>query len=324
MEFRIEAYTSKAKEAWDTFIAQAKNATFLFQRDFMEYHGDRFDDHSLMIYRKDKLFAVLPAHKIGEQLFSHRGLTYGGLVLSEKASFLQVYEAFKLLLEYLHKEGIRSLELKMIPAFYNRMPSDELEYLLYKVNAQLMKKDILMLIDYNHRRRFEKNRREGINKAKRAGLEVKIDGNFKGFWEEVLIPNLSEKHDAEPVHSLKEIELLAGRFPDNIKQVSVYHDGKIVAGTTVFLTQTTVHPQYVSGNSEKNSLGSLDLLYDFIIDHFQENRRYFDFNTSSEENGQVLNQGLLFWKETCGARTFTADNYLVETASYKRLNLQLK
>lgn len=323
-EISVRQYTENDKADWDSFVSKSKNATFLFYRDFMEYHQDRFQDYSLMIYRKEKLYAVLPAHRVGEQVISHHGLTYGGLALSEKATFVHVYDAYKLLLKYLNDQGVSTLEIKMIPTFYNSMPSDELEYLLYRSEAKLLKKDILMVIDYNHRRRFEKNRREGINKAKRAGLEIKIDKNFEGFWNEVLIPNLSNKHDAEPVHSLEEIQLLANRFPEHIKQVSVYHEGKIVAGTTVFLTKTTVHPQYVSGNADKNTLGSLDLLYDFIIDYFQEDRRYFDFNTSSEENGQILNQGLLFWKETCGAQTFTADNYLVATASYKRLNLQLK
>jgi hypothetical protein len=104
----------------------------------------------------------------------------------------------------------------------------------------------------------------------------------------------------------------------------VYKDNKIVAGTTVFLTKTTVHPQYVSGNTNKNVYGSLDLAYDFIIKQFCEDRRYFDFNTSSEENGAVLNEGLIFWKESCGARTFTADNYVIDTEIGNSITINLK
>ena len=172
--------------------------------------------------------------------------------------------------------------------------------------------------------RFQKNRREGINKAKRNGLTVQIDTNYDGFWNEVLIPNLEHKHQVKPVHSLEEIKMLAARFPENILQVSVYKEDKIVAGTTVFLTKTTIHPQYVSGNADKNTYGSLDLAYDFVINHLRDDKRYFDFNISSEEDGTILNPGLIFWKETCGARAFAADNYLVETASYKNLNLNVK
>lgn len=322
--FSVKKYTPKDKNFWDDFVRAAKNSTFLFQRDFMDYHQDRFEDFSLMVFKNEELLAVLPANRVDNTVYSHQGLTYGSFVLQESAKLLDAFEAYKKMLEFLFSEGIQKLDIRIIPRFYNTLPADELEYFLFKANAQLLKRDALMVIDYGNKLPFQKNRREGINKALRSGLTVEVDKNFEGFWNEILIPNLAEKHGAKPVHSLDEIRLLASRFPENIRQVNVYKGGKIVAGSTVFLTKTTVHPQYVSANADKNSFGSLDLAYDFIINHFQKDRKYFDFNTSSEENGMVLNKGLIFWKESAGARCFTADNYLVETEVYKTLNLKLK
>lgn len=299
------------------FVKKGKNATFLFQRGFMDYHNDRFEDFSVMIYKGDELYALLPANVVGEKVISHQGLTYGSFVLQEESKFFYAFEAFKAMLAFYEAEGIKTLEIKVIPSFYNKMPADELDYFLYKANAQLLKKDVLMVIDYANKLRFQKNRREGINKALRARLELKVDTNFKDFWNYVLIPNLNQKHGISPVHSLEEIELLALRFPNNIKQVNIYKEGRVVAGTTVFLTETTVHPQYVSGNADKNTYGSLDLAYDFIINKMCEDKRYFDFNISSEDNGKKINEGLIFWKESCGARAYTANTYLVETAIHK-------
>ena len=315
--YRVEKYTKENRLAWDTFISGAKNATFLFARDFMEYHSDRFTDYSLLVYKDDLLYAVLPANIVGDKLYSHKGLTYGSLVLSKSAKLLYTFEAFKALLAFLDAKAISSLELRNIPTFYNTMPSDELSYFLFKANATLIKRDALMVIDTSTKIKFQKNRREGINKAKRNGLTIAVEHNFEGFWNEILIPNLQKKHGVAPVHSLEEIQLLAAKFPDHIKQVNVYKDNVIVAGTTLFLTKTTIHPQYVSGNSDKNAFGSLDLAYDYIINHFDSSKRYFDFNISSEENGAALNSGLIFWKESCGARTYVADNYLIDTACYK-------
>jgi len=153
---------------------------------------------------------------------------------------------------------------------------------------------------------------------------VVCDNNFSGFWQDILTPQLAYKHNTKPVHTLAEIGLLANRFPDNIKQVSVYDQGKLVAGTTVFLTPKVVHPQYVMGNDDKNKLGSIDLAYEFIIEHFKEGRRYFDFNTSSEQNGGALNSGLLFWKQSCGARCITVNTYTLETKKHQDLKLNLK
>jgi hypothetical protein len=321
--YRVEKYTKENRLAWDTFISGAKNATFLFARDFMEYHSDRFTDYSLLVYKDDLLYAVLPANIVGDKLYSHKGLTYGSLVLSKSAKLLYTFEAFKALLAFLDAKAISTLELRNIPTFYNTMPSDELSYFLFKANATLIKRDALMVIDTSTKIKFQKNRREGINKAKRNGLTIAVEHNFEGFWNEILIPNLQQKHGVAPVHSLEEIQLLAAKFPDHIKQVNVYKDNVIVAGTTLFLTKTTIHPQYVSGNSDKNAFGSLDLAYDYIINHFDSSKRYFDFNISSEENGTALNSGLIFWKESCGARTFVADNYLIDTACYKTLDLHI-
>ena len=321
--YRVEKYTKENRLAWDTFISGAKNATFLFARDFMEYHSDRFTDYSLLVYKDDLLYAVLPANIVGDKLYSHKGLTYGSLVLSKSAKLLYTFEAFKALLAFLNAKAISTLELRNIPTFYNTMPSDELSYFLFKANATLIKRDALMVIDTSNKIKFQKNRREGINKAKRNGLTIAVDDNFEGFWNEILIPNLQKKHGVAPVHSLEEIQLLATKFPDHIKQVNVYKDNVIVAGTTLFLTKTTIHPQYVSGNSDKNAFGSLDLAYDYIINHLDSSKRYFDFNISSEENGTALNSGLIFWKESCGARTYVADNYLIDTACYKTLDLHI-
>ena len=321
--YRVEKYTKENRLAWDTFISGAKNATFLFARDFMEYHSDRFTDYSLLVYKDDLLYAVLPANIVGDKLYSHKGLTYGSLVLSKSAKLLYTFEAFKALLAFLDAKAISTLELRNIPTFYNTMPSDELSYFLFKANATLIKRDALMVIDTSTKIKFQKNRREGINKAKRNGLTIAVEHNFEGFWNEILIPNLQKKHGVAPVHSLEEIQLLAAKFPDHIKQVNVYKDNVIVAGTTLFLTKTTIHPQYVSGNSDKNAFGSLDLAYDYIINHFDSSKRYFDFNISSEQDGAALNSGLIFWKESCGARTYVADNYLIDTACYKTLDLHI-
>ena len=288
----------------------------------MDYHKDRFEDFSLLIYKGERLYALLPANINDDVVYSHQGLTYGSFVLQDSAKLKSTFLAFKEVLKFLFEEKIKKLDIRIIPTFYNSLPSDELEYILYKAEASLVKRDVILLIDYQNKLRFQKNRREGINKAKRKELLVKVDGDYDKFWNEILIPNLKEKHNTSPVHSLDEIKLLAARFPDHIKQVNVYQDDKIVAGTTVFLTKNVVHPQYISGNQNKNELGSLDLLMNDVFDHFKEGRNYFSFNTSSEENGKLLNEGLLFWKESCGARPLIFNNYEINTDTYRTLEFK--
>ena len=288
----------------------------------MDYHKDRFEDFSLLIYKGERLYALLPANINDDVVYSHQGLTYGSFVLQDSAKLKSTFLAFKEVLKFLFEERIKKLDIRIIPSFYNSLPSDELEYILYKAEGSLVKRDVILLIDYQNKLRFQKNRREGIKTAKRKELLVKVDGDYDKFWNEILIPNLKEKHNTSPVHSLDEIKLLAARFPKHIKQVNVYQDDKIVAGTTLFLTKNVVHPQYISGNENKNELGSLDLLMNDVFDHFKEGRNYFSFNTSSEENGKLLNEGLLFWKESCGARPLIFNNYEINTDTYRTLEFK--
>lgn len=43
---QIRKYTPADKAQWDKFVETSRNGTFLFRRDFMDYHADRFADHS--------------------------------------------------------------------------------------------------------------------------------------------------------------------------------------------------------------------------------------------------------------------------------------
>ncbi len=46
----------------------------------MDYHSDRFNDHSLVFTRKNRLIGLLPANIKDEALYSHGGLTFGGII----------------------------------------------------------------------------------------------------------------------------------------------------------------------------------------------------------------------------------------------------
>ena len=147
--------------------------------------------------------------------------------------------------------------------------------------------------------------------------------DFEEFWNQILIPNLTQKHHAKPVHSLEEIIKLKALFTENIRQFNVYQSGIIVAGTTIFETTNVAHCQYISGKEGKNELGGLDLLFYQLISETFKNKRFFDFGTSNENQGRKLNNGLSFWKESFGASTIVHDFYEVETSNGSLLEIVL-
>lgn len=321
--YSIKLYQPQFKIVWDAFVSQSKNATFLFQRDFMEYHQHQFEDFSLMIFKNNVLVGLLPANRVGDELYSHQGLSYGGLLLKADVSFKTVLRSIESVLKYLYAQNIQSLFIKDLPAIYHHLPSEEVCYLYYILNAQLEKREVLSVIDTSHKLKFSRSRREGIKRAQKHHLKVVNDDDFEAFWNLILTPNLDTKHNVAPVHSLKEILYLKDRFPDNIKQFNVYHEGRIVAGATIFETPRVAHCQYISGNADKNRLGSLDVLHDYLINEVYAEKHYFDFGSSNENNGKNINYGLQFWKEGFGARTITQDFYTIKTKNYHKLNTVL-
>ncbi len=183
MEIRIEKYSPELKEAWDNFVAFSKNATFLFYRDFMEYHSQRFTDSSLLFYHRNKLIGLLPANIVDDTLYSHQGLTYGGLILSEHTTAEVVLEIFDALKDYLAKEGIVRLIYKAIPHIYHKLPAEEDLYALFRNGAQLISRSISSCIVNKDRLRFSELRRRGVSKGEKHLLTVRKGDRFRGFWK---------------------------------------------------------------------------------------------------------------------------------------------
>lgn len=315
-QYTIKKYEPQFYSIWNQFIADSKNGTFLFHRDFVEYHRDRFQDFSLLVFDdKDKLVAVLPANRVEDVIYSHQGLTYGGLVLKD-AKLVKQIEIFKNILLFLEAKGFKKLNLKCIPSIYHKKPAEELHYLMFLVKAELVKRDCLSVLVIDKNLDLSKDRKAGIKRGVRNNLIIKETDSFDEFWNKILIPNLNNKHKVNPVHTVQEVEILKEKFPSNIRQFNVYLDDVIVAGTTIFETDNVAHSQYISSNEAKNELGSLDFLHYYLLTNVFKGKKYFDFGISNEKGGTKLNEGLSYWKESFGASTIVQDFYEVTISNY--------
>jgi hypothetical protein len=296
-------------EEWNGFVAKSKNGTFLFDRRFMDYHADRFQDYSLMFYDKDRLLAVMPAHVDGDTLVSHGGLTYGGLVMGPGIRAVQVCEIFRELNEVLRWDGFRRVIYKAVPWIYHQQPAEEDLYALTSVcHARLIIRDISSAIIGDRKMRFSGSRKDGIRKARRRGLIMMESMDFDAFWQ-ILNDNLTSKYGIRPVHSAEELKLLHSRFPDKIRLYMVFEGEEPFGGTILFLTPQVLHTQYISATPEGKACGAIDLLFDHLINTVYSDYRYIDFGKSTSSNSADLNENLIFQKEGFGARAVCYDTY---------------
>ena len=315
--FEIRRYTPEHVDEWNQFVAESKNGVFLFDRRYMDYHSDRFCDHSLMFYLDGRLLAVLPAHQSGDTLCSHNGLTYGGLVMSPRLTVVQTMHLFREMNDYLRSQGIRHVSYKAIPWIYHRLSAEEDLYALYhECHARIVARDFATNIYLSAGLRWERVRRRGIVRARNAGVVVERSDHYEAFWQ-VLADNLMNKYGVKPVHSLQEIELLHGRFPQNIQLYQAVREGKVLGGVVLYISSQVVHAQYSSASPEGKKLGVIDLLYDQIFKDYRD-YPYFDFGRSTEHpDGSGLNENLVFQKEGYGGRGLCYDIYEWEVKSDK-------
>lgn len=308
--YSVKLYQENDYTHWNSFIGQAKNATFLFHRDFMEYHKNRFEDFSLMIFEDDKLVAVLPANKVGTTVYSHQGLTYGGLVYSAKLNGEKVAVILDSLLSFLKENAIQAFYCKPIPSFYVSKGNAEIDFFLIKQGAILDHKEMNLAINLAMPLTISKSKLKHFRRIEELDLELVEEHQLEVFWEVVLEPRLLEKHNAKPVHSRQEITALKENFPNNIRQFSAYYEGAIIAGITIFESENVVKSQYGATTKKGEELRALDFLFINLIKKYKsEGKLFFDMGIVNEDDEKGYNPGLLKQKEELGCSVFSQDFY---------------
>jgi hypothetical protein len=295
-------------------VRRSKNGTFLFDRRYMDYHGERFVDLSLVVRDlRGRPIALLPASRHDSVLVSHGGLTYGGFVSGSEMTTRRMLEVFDNGLDHIREEGIDRLVYKCVPHIYHSVPAEEDSYALFVQNAQLVRRDISSVIDTRQPLPLRHTRRGVLRRAGRAGLRVEATEGFDRFWP-VLEQNLLDRHAAKPVHTLEEITSLARHFPENILLFVCTGGEEVLAGSVIYLSRNVCHVQYNGVSAEGRRVGALDLVLAAVIERFSSSHRWVDFGISTDCEGRSLNEGLIEYKEGFGARAISYDFYELHVA----------
>lgn len=307
----IKKYSDSDRDLWNSFIHNSKNGIFMFNRNFMEYHKDRFTDNSLLFYDEDKLVAVMPASLKDGVLSSHGGLTYGGFITGNDMKQHHMNDCFTALKEYAASNGIKEIIYKHIPHIYHKQPAEEDLYSLFYNNAQVLKIESSTVVDLKQPLKMQEIRKRQMKKAAKNGVAVKESENYEAF---IALENevLQERHGTKAVHSAQELHLLQSRFPQNIKLLAAFYQEKMIAGTVLFIYDNAVHTQYLAANETAREIGALDLTISNVIEQYKDSKSWLDFGISTEEGGHFLNEGLISQKEGFGGRTNVYQTWKIE------------
>ena len=305
----VEHYTAAARTAWDEVVARSRRSHFLFERTYMEYHADRFVDASLVVLDDDRPIAILPASRHDDEVITHGGLTFGGLLGGPDLTTATTVRSLDLLCDRLRREGARSLVYKAVPHIYHLQPAEEDLFALSSAGARLTRRDVSASVPAGPRPPYSSERARAVRRGAAANLVIGESDAIEEFMA-LVAQVLRDRHDTVPVHTPDEMRFLADRFPGRIRLWSASADGAIVAGVLVYETPAVAHAQYIATGEHGRELRAGDALFDHLL-RVVYTDKWFDFGISNERNGD-LNEGLMRNKEGFGARAVVYDRYLLK------------
>lgn len=324
--FEVLRYTEAQQERWDRFVLHnSVNGTFLQTRNFLNYHPkDRFIDASIMVMQGCNIVAVIPACDTQDEgkrcFFSHKGSTFGGIIIDKAKYNLSTMEEMLPVLEaYWRTEGYEKVLLKQTGDIFSQRSNDLVEYYLFKSGFSTYR-EISFYIDCTKLPQdisasFYASRRRGYRNSLKSALTLRrleTEDEIAQFYQ-VLCKNLM-KFDAKPVHTLAElIEFKQSRLPEHVDFYGVFSDDRLIAGTMLFyFDKLVLHTQYLAQDADYAHLYPMNFMdHEMIKLARDQGFRYFSFGISTEERGKVLNTSLALFKEGFGC------DYSLNRAYYK-------
>ena len=302
---------ARVKELLDTLLATVLGVTVIF---FVLLIDDAITTYrnyyaSYLFLRDGKPYALLPANRRDDTLYSHQGLTYGGFILGADATTVHVMEALTLLNDTLRSQGLRRVVYKALPWIYHSLPAEEPLYAIFRIpGCRLVERDISTAVMTTRQLRWKKDRRHAATVADRCGVRVQRSRDYEAFWQ-VLTDNLMQRHGVQPVHSLQEILLLESRFPEQIQLYTATVGDRLLAGSVVYLTPQVAHTQYIASTPEGKRSGAVDAIVRHLLNEAAITQPFLDFGKSTETHSDQLNASLLYQKEGFGGRAVCYDTY---------------
>lgn len=301
--------------AWDELVGRSVNGTFLHTRRFLSYHGDRFEDRSLVVEDGSGLRAVLPAALDPTDptvVVSHPGITFGGVVHDGSVRGEDMIGVLQAAVGHYRGRAVRAVRYKAVPTLFHRSTAADDLYALFRLGSTRYRCDLAATLDLERRLPLGRSRQKPARAARNRGVEARWGWEAgPEFWD-LLEEVLAQRHAAAPVHSLDEMQLLVSRFPDEIRLVTAWTGGELVAGAVMFCMYPVMHLQYSASSALGRKVGGTDVVIEAGIALARSaGYRHYDFGTCSEEEGWALNSSLYDFKLSFGAGSTAFEHYAV-------------
>jgi hypothetical protein len=325
---KIIDLNEKEKDKVDEFIFdELSNGEFINSIRYLSYHpGGRFIDDSIII--KDLSSGVIKSVVMAgckpndmNCIISHPGTTFSGPIFKTTQGIEEINKVLALILEY-YESKYKKIEFRTQPTIYSSQPIEDIPYLLVKNGYSFGYTALANVIDLSKIKNdedifkiYDSKRRNQIRKSIRDFKYQFIEEDFidEYVWGN-MNDNLDKKFEASTTHSFAEITNLREKFPKEIVPYKTQNiDGQYGAFALIYKFKNVFHTQYLDLNYNlRHEYPNLLLIHNLIKLAIDEGFRFFSFGASTENGGEIINEGLYNYKKGFGGGRLVQPMYKKE------------
>ena len=305
----VTPYQPEMARDWDAVVLASTAGTVLHSRRFLDYHGHRFRDLSLVGFAAggalpSMVFPLAADPQDPERAVSHPGSSFGGVVGLAREP--RVSRAFlHSAAASLRAQGYRRLLYRTTPSVLLRQPDDGLLALLLRVGqvSQLDLWSVLRLGAALPKRGYWQSE---LRKGQRRGLHATPALTVQDWTDlhRVISARLGAKYGRALVHSVDELVDLQARLGPQSRGMLIRDTAGTLHAAMWFIDYGTgtLHNQYIGATNaglvlRAPTFGLSVALEQACAEGFQQ----FSFGRSTLEDGWSENTDLLRFKSRFGA-----------------------
>lgn len=317
-KIEVVRYSEALREQWDNFVAHSHQGTLFHTRAFLAYHPpERFQDESLLFFKKGKLLAVLPAairaHDETRVLCSHPGASFGGFAVPADLALAETEQVIAAFLHHCQDNVYAGVELTLAPQIYFARPNHHVEYLLYRHGFRYRKRDMTSGVALaGFVESWPREMKRAARRAEKRGVKIEESEDWETFYA-LLAQHMWQRHRVRPTHSLEELQRLRALCPQRVRLFAAFVEEEMIAGTVLFLCNRSAALAfyYVSRREGfQNHHGFAALCAEVLQWCARQNFHYLDFGTYTIDSQP--NWGLADFKESLGGRGFFRDTMHID------------
>lgn len=304
---KMERINERDYKKWKNELKDFIGSTIFHDPDFLSYHGAKFEEYHIGVFKGEELFGILPLAIVENEnekfAKSPYGASYGGFVFKDILNYSDSKEIVEKFIELTKDLNINSIVITPSLEVYNDSYSDTFIFALLEKGFYTINSDITSIVDLSSNNLenevFTSRARNMVRKARKANVQFEINCNIYDFW--ILMEKTFQKHGTNPTHTKEELIFLQKTFPNDIYFNIAYIDNTPVAGMGVFnINELCSMSFYLCSDSEFQHTQALSLVvYESVLSLKSKGFKYFDFGTSSVN--MIGRENIFRFKESFGA-----------------------